>query len=219
MKCLFNVSQLQVNVETRCSPNRLRVLISKLNDLQTSAIREIGLGSLLELTRVDKITVSRLVVSELVDRFDSQTLCINVHGTQIKVSLEDVNYILGLRIDGREININGASEFGSLDVSSLEEELPSLIDGGDEFRVKFALFSLGCFLCPNSTLKINQGLIDALRDANSLKDVNWGKLVFVRLIEGLKKYRKKDGEDPKGYIFGCTYLLEVINDFTSQFFL
>lgn len=208
---------MQDYVQTRCSPKRLKDVLRSLNDLQIDGIKEIGLGSLLELKRVDKVTVNRFVVSELFDRFDLQTYCINVHGTQIKVSLEDVEYILGLRVSGTEINLKDANELGELSVDNLQRELHSL--NGDEFKYKFALFALGCFLCPNSTLKINQGMINALQDIDLLINLNWGRLVFQRLIDGIRKYKGKDNDSRKGYVYGCTYFLEVSNCITSIMFL
>ena len=150
---------------TRSSCKTIVECISKFTPNQLEAIRSIGLGALIDLhcTRLDLS-----LYPWLVSKFDPTDCLITAHGRKVVVTPLDVERIMGISSNGIEFPLEGplnditkmiqmyGFQSGILQVKKLKDDIQSMGDDGEEFKVRFALLALGCIFCPSIKPGINQ---------------------------------------------------------------
>lgn len=203
-------------MRTRCAPERVFKVIENLNENQRKAVEEIGFGGILSI----KCThLRRELCQWLVQNFNPYSCTLDVYGKSFKVTHIDVMQIMGLHGGGCDVPTVGNQEDiieltkqycntkGEIPLTMLENQLKEDKTAGDGFKVRFALHVLGALLCPTQQLCAKRSFLYALREVNSLRNMNWAKMVFDYMVEGVKHFKEKD---QKG-INCCIFFLMVIH--------
>ncbi|KAH7851793.1 hypothetical protein Vadar_016547 [Vaccinium darrowii] len=189
-------------------------IIRRLSLDQIAAVNEIGLGGLLAL----KCTKLDHDLSQwLVQNFDPESSSMNVHGEQLFLTQVEVHHVLGIQCEGKEAELKGSSEGfsdlrktlkvgeGSICLKGLKESLMKIESVGDDFKMKFALYMLGAFLCSTTKPALKKSFLHAVKNVETMKYSNWAKLTLDFLISGVRKSKRKG--NPKAN--GCLLLLVV----------
>lgn len=205
-----------MNISTLCNPRDFKRTVSKLSDIKSKAIDEMGLGCLrlINCTRLD-----RPLCQMLVDNFDSQNNSIRVHGRSFPITHTDFQRIMGVRDGGYVVDLNGSIEdpdiiefrkiFGGskneMTVELMKEIVLDRAEVDDTFRIGFFLYALAILLCPGTFHVVNPKFLLPLRDTKTIHLKNWASFSFDKLLEGLRSY-KNDSSD---YLAGCILFLQL----------
>ncbi|KAL6209257.1 hypothetical protein ACLB2K_020199 [Fragaria x ananassa] len=110
------------SLNTRCSPERFRSVVSEFTDAQKVACEELGFGVLVRMAgkRLRKCTMRYLV-----ECVDPTTCEIKIHGQTFKLSSDDFARVMGLRNAGRELSFAGSVK-----------DNPELMGIAQQFRMK-----------------------------------------------------------------------------------
>ena len=126
----------------------------------------------------------------LINSFNPNNYMLELYNTCIKLSLIDVEFIMGLRARGLKIDINKDisnkndlfkkcyDKNGRLSLLMLENQIKEDKKGGNDFKVRFVLFVLGALLCPTMKLFVKHSFLHLVEDVNSIKKMNWAKFVL-----------------------------------------
>ncbi|KAH7846353.1 hypothetical protein Vadar_012840 [Vaccinium darrowii] len=207
-------------VQARISLRSIVKIIRRLSLDQIAAVNEIGLGGLLALkcTKLD-----HNLSQWLVQNFDPESSSMNVHGEQLFLTQVEVHHVLGIQCEGKEVELKGSSEGfldlrktlklgeGSICLKGLKVSLMKTESAGDDFKMKFALYMLGAFLCPTTKPALKKSFLHAVWNVETMKYSNWAKLTLDFLISGVRKCKRKG--NPKAN--GCLLLLVVDMKFPS----
>ena len=155
----------------------------------------------------------------LVDHFDHNSCALDICGRRLPISIEDVEFILGIkssRVDvsivasAKEINHicqqHGLNVVGDIPIYLLEGKLKEMKTSRKEFVGCFLLFVLGTLLCPTPKPYIKWSFISVLLNIDEFKNLNLAKLVLDYLIRGVRKYKEKN----RVGVNGCLLFLMVI---------
>ena len=154
----------------------------------------------------------------LVDHFDHNSCALDICGRRLPISIEDVEFILGIkssRVDvsivasAKEINHicqqHGLNVVGDIPIYLLEGKLKEMKTSRKEFVGCFLLFVLGTLLCPTPKPYIKRSFISILLNIDEFRNLNWAKLVLDFLIRGVRKYKEKN----RVGVNGCLLFLMV----------
>ncbi|XP_059596623.1 uncharacterized protein LOC132254630 [Vitis vinifera] len=139
----------------------------------------------------------------------------DLYNTCIKLSLIDVEFIMGLRARGFKIGMNKdvghkndlckkyCDKKGRLPLVMLENQIREDKEGGNDFKVRFVLFVLGALLCPTMKLFVNRSFLHLVEDIDSIKKMNWAEFVLSYLVHGIEEFKKKQ----QSGVCGCLLFL------------
>ena len=153
-------------------------LVNRLTEAQKEAVKEIGFGGILNL-RQTKLEIKLL--RWLADKFNPKTQTLNLHGKNLKLTLESVSSILGLKNEGLEVSLEKPNleisaryviKGGRVSLKILKEELEKCEEHGEFFKRNFALYTLGAVLCPTTNLSINQSFLSVVEDVANIGNRN-----------------------------------------------
>ena len=185
-------------------------------------LKRIGFDKLVEVCCP---SVCRDYCAELMHLFNPRTKVMCVRGTPTKITPECVHALLEIPCGGEKIDVQkinwGNSVFkdykvvyGDVIYKRIGEMLSEMKGNEEDFEFLFVLYALGVFLCPNSYVKVNNGVLKIMTlTADSLGGFDWASFVLDVLCKGIGKYQNvlKTGDDETGKrnADGCTYLLMV----------
>ncbi|KAL6220308.1 hypothetical protein ACLB2K_008064 [Fragaria x ananassa] len=175
------------SLNTRCSPERFRSVVSEFTDAQKVACEELGFGVLVRMAgkRLRKCTVRYLV-----ECVDPTTCEIKIHGQTFKLSSDDFARVMGLRNAGRELSVAGSvkdnpelmgitqqfrmKEGKSMmvlrDLENYLRDKTAPVD--DKFKRVFVLYTMSTILTPSASLMIPQKWLLPLRDTQAIASFN-----------------------------------------------
>ncbi|KAH7840560.1 hypothetical protein Vadar_018579 [Vaccinium darrowii] len=200
-------------IQTRIALNQIKEIVDKFNDDQRDAVKLIGLGGILGLRCT---MLNHGLCQWLVDKFDPDKSSLNVHGREFVLTEFNVHECLGINAKGntRKMNIADGFEKLCLDLGvskvvvqfqQLTGYLGSVKEADDDFKIKFALYILGSFLCPTTKPAVNQSYIHLVSDVRGMENVNWAKITLDFLCQGIRVQRSNGLVQANG----CLFLLLV----------
>ncbi|KAH7836715.1 hypothetical protein Vadar_004681 [Vaccinium darrowii] len=200
-------------IQTRIALNQIKEIVDKFNDDQRNAIKLIGLGGILELRCT---MLNHGLCQWLVDKFDPDKSSLNVHGREFVLTESNVHECLGINAKGNTHTMKIADGFeklctdlgvskGGVHFQQLTGYLGSVKEVDDEFKMKFALYILGSFLCPTTKPTVNQSYIHLVSDVRGMENVNWAKITLDFLCQGIRVQRSNGLVQANG----CLFLLLV----------
>lgn len=145
---------------TGCSPQRFRDFVSRLSEDQIAAIKEMGFGTLVQLSCT---RVRRDLCRSLINNFDTEACTIKLHGRTMKIDSSEFEQIMGVPEGGSKVELSGSIEdndvkplldfyFGTsenISISDLIQKLEEENTVDDNFRVGFILLALGTLISEN----------------------------------------------------------------------
>ena len=221
---IHDKEKAKVKFHTRCAPNQLMNVCEhvKTKKLLMERLKRIGFDKLVE---VSCPSVCRDYCAKLMHHFNPRTKVMCVRGTPIKITPERVHSLLGIPFGGKKIDVQKINVvnsmfkdykvvYGDVSYKRIGEMLSEMKGNEEEFEFLFVLYALGVFLCPDSYVKVNNGVLKIMTlTADSLGGFDWASFVLDVLCKGIGKYQNvlKTGDDETGKrnADGCTYLLMV----------
>ncbi|KAI8566487.1 hypothetical protein RHMOL_Rhmol02G0045100 [Rhododendron molle] len=202
-------------LQNRISLKSIVGIVQKLSKDQRLAVELIGLGGLLHL----RCTVlNHPLCNWLVKNFDPKSRSLNVHGRTFVLTVGHVHECLGINAEGKviDLEVNMSDEFsqlceniemtkGVVQLKELREYLEGTEEVGDVFKRKFALYMLGCFLCPTTKAGVTRSFMNGVSDVVAMGSQNWANLTLDFLCKGIQEQRDKHLVQPNG----CLFLLVV----------
>ncbi|KAI8551622.1 hypothetical protein RHMOL_Rhmol06G0200200 [Rhododendron molle] len=202
-------------LQNRISLKSIVGIVQKLSKDQRLAVELIGLGGLLHL----RCTVlNHPLCNWLVKNFDPKSRSLNVHGRTFVLTVGHVHECLGINAEGKviDLEVNMSDEFsqlcenigmtkGVVQLKELREYLEGTEEEGDVFKRKFALYLLGCFLCPTTKASVTRSFMNGVSDVVAMGSQNWANLTLDFLCKGIQEQRDKHLVQPNG----CLFLLVV----------
>ncbi|XP_058215736.1 uncharacterized protein LOC131326854 [Rhododendron vialii] len=202
-------------IQNRISLKSIIRIVQKLSPDQRRAVQLIGLGGILELRCT---ALNHPLCNWLVHKFDPVSRSLTVHGQTFLLTDSHVHECLGINAQGNLIELEGNTsvEFsevytnlgmtnGVVQLKELREYLEKTEEVDDVFKRKFALYILGCFLCPTTKSGVTRSLINVVSDVAAMANQNWANLTLDFLCKGILDQRNKDHAQPSG----CLFLLVV----------
>ncbi|KAI8570058.1 hypothetical protein RHMOL_Rhmol01G0003500 [Rhododendron molle] len=122
------------------------------------------------------------------------------------------------KVEGKviDLEVNMSDEFsqlcenigmtkGVVQLKELREYLDETEEVGDVFKRKFALYMLGCFLCPTTKACVTRSFMNGVSDVVGMGNQNWANLTLDFLCKGIQEQCDKYLVQPNG----CLFLLVV----------
>ncbi|KAK9229924.1 hypothetical protein WN944_022890 [Citrus x changshan-huyou] len=200
---------------TRCAPDRLAAVVAKLTEEQKEAVREMGLGKLIQLNCG---RLKRKLCSWLVERIDTCNYTIELNGTKLELSRDSFSNVMGVSDGGMPIQLDGdksrvavyldkfnATSSG-INIKILSEFLRNCRQADEDFKVSFMLFTLCSVLCSPIGVHISSSFLFSVIDVDYIRKMNWATFCFDRLMQGIIRYK----EEKLAYVGGCVLYLEIL---------
>ncbi|KAK3211526.1 hypothetical protein Dsin_016232 [Dipteronia sinensis] len=204
--------------KTRCNLTRFCLMMSTFSYLQKDAVQELGFGNLLMLNCGFLL---RDFCAWLVNKFDTTTSTIELHGKSFKLNPSMFSHVIGISDRGDTVNIEGAihdswrTKFTitnpDIKLLHLENLLKSNKTADDDFKVRFCLHMLGTVLAPTAGEYVDARYLNVLFDVGNINGKNWARWCFDQVVISIKIFKSKSSR----YIGGCVLFLEVyISEYT-----
>ncbi|KAL6874078.1 hypothetical protein ACP4OV_014160 [Aristida adscensionis] len=182
-----------------CSQNKFARIMKEFTEMQQKAIKDAGFGDLLKLPLCD---IRRNLCMELANSFDLETEEFNIGGNKVRMTIADVEHILGLPSTGDEIKKPPARHVTDLfhwynwgkdnkiSSASLMGYFRDNKNSDDEDFVRiFVLYAIGFYLCPTLQPNVSSDYLGLLENVKELKNINWCSLILHKLISSIRTYR------------------------------
>ncbi|XP_058228337.1 uncharacterized protein LOC131336489 isoform X2 [Rhododendron vialii] len=203
----------QAKLITRCSPGRLLNVLLRLTPDQKVSVRSMGFGSLLGLKCR---TLRRSLCLWLLERFNTARSSMNICGVRIPLSPQDVELVLGLAANGKDVVNSGPDDLiaelrqsynatnHGISLRLLEDRLAAP-EAGDDFKRSFVLYALGTLLCPTARLDVSPSFLHFLTNMDVIHQYNWGKFLLDRLVREVSRFR----QGKQRAVGGCLLFLQL----------
>ncbi|KAL6838873.1 hypothetical protein ACP4OV_031309 [Aristida adscensionis] len=198
-----------------CSQNKFVRIMKEFTETQQKAIKDAGFGDLLKLPLCD---IRRNLCMELANSFDLETEEFKIGGNKVRMTIADVEHILGLPSTGDEIKKPPARHVTDLfhrynwgkdnkiSSASLMGYFRDNKNSDDEDFVRiFVLCAIGFYLCPTLQPNVGSDYLGLLENVKELKNINWCNLILHKLISSIRTYRINKAKN----LGGCHALLQV----------
>ncbi|KAI8537879.1 hypothetical protein RHMOL_Rhmol09G0058500 [Rhododendron molle] len=215
---LFRAESKEVKrkLQNRISLKSIVGIVNKLSADQRSAVEAIGLGGILQLRCT---FLNHALCKWLVGNFDPVSRSLTVHGRSYVVTKSHVEECLGINGQGNVIELESHTKIdsclevlknvgftkGVVQLKDLRQYLEKTSEADDVFKTIFALYILGCFLCPNTKAGVTRSFMKAVSDVREMGKQNWAKLTLQFLCKGIQYQRDNHHVPPSG----CLFLLVV----------
>ncbi|KAL6620300.1 hypothetical protein ACP70R_035439 [Stipagrostis hirtigluma subsp. patula] len=181
------------------SQNKLVGLLKSFSQEQKDAIEKAGFGSLLKL---QKMGIARKLCKEIANTFDIKTEEFVIGERRIKMTVKDVDHILGLPSEGDEIQESQKKDVphlferykgkgNSIQLTVLKQYFSTnKEDHGEDFVRRAILYIIGVYLCPTTQPNVTPDYLGLLENFEAIEKLNWSSLVLNNLISSIKKFRE-----------------------------
>nr|GMC92305.1 uncharacterized protein LOC109155335 [Ipomoea batatas] len=168
-------------LKIRALPKILTTAVEQLNPAQRQAVKDIGLGSLLDLQITN---FPRQMGLWLVENFDPRSCTLKLQNEQtIHITADDVAAVLGL-------------PKGNIEITKRTK-----VDAADPwFKRHFALLVMSVLIDPMANGYVTQNYIDHLLDVGNILNLNWSQLVINALINSKQVWMKSTDKLYRGPI-------------------
>ena len=212
------LSSVDKNIYTNCKPH-LFLIKGKEQVEQTAKqvddVNDIGFEGLL---RMKPFRFHTGIIPFLVAHFDvvSRIQCLPNQPSYI-IMADDVYGIFGLSLNPSKRLITrskradndvdtwlGKIEFPKLETVKAKEVLAmfnSFLEGGDDFKKLFVLYSLAILLAPLPDFKLKKSIYPCTVDASAINKFDWCSYILDNLCEAIERSTK--------FVNGCVLILFV----------
>jgi hypothetical protein len=171
------------------------------------------------------------MLQDLTDTYEVSNRSFNLCGQDITLYSQDVSNIMGLRIEGLDVQKyvketakseeetvktdffkRYADAKGKLELKGLEQMLDKTKPADDDFRRAFVLFTIGVVLASTTATYVDSSYIEVVRDVSKIQSFNWGQFTLNHLFHSLNTYKTLD----KVTLQGNLALLQVSSIWDNQ---
>ncbi|KAK1571204.1 hypothetical protein Q3G72_013330 [Acer saccharum] len=201
-------------IESRCRTESFSAICAELSVEQKDVVKALGFGSLLSMNCG---RLRRYIYSFVVDKFDIDTLSVELYKKTFKLSTNVYSQIMGLENRGQLINLDGDSKqieelieiykgtSRGIKVNVLIEKMKILRSADDEFKITFMLFVIGTILCPQGGIYVSSSYLHVLKDVTVIHTMNWASWCFKLLIDEIKQFKSLGHRG----VTGCVLFLQI----------
>ncbi|KAJ1296741.1 hypothetical protein BS78_01G325600 [Paspalum vaginatum] len=145
------------------------------------------------------------------------------NGSKFPITAHCVHQVLGIPYGGEKIarKCDDSLKNWVIQLTKCEgssptmNELKALINPnlvGDQFKVVFALFTVGSFLCPTSHACISPEYYSAICTPEKIGSFDWCEAVLERIVQSIAFYQKTNGSGSASTttLGGCILVLVII---------
>ncbi|RCV04698.1 hypothetical protein SETIT_1G021800v2 [Setaria italica] len=134
--------------------------------------------------KLKDIEIRRELCKEIADSFDLDKEEFNIQENKVKISIKDVEHILGLPSQGDEIkeppkkHVPGLfdkytwNDSTKIYSSELREYLSKNKTYGDDFIRIFVLYTIGFYLCPTLQPYVKSDYLGLVEEIDNIKNLN-----------------------------------------------
>ncbi|KAK3225512.1 hypothetical protein Dsin_005374 [Dipteronia sinensis] len=181
-------------IESRCRTETFSTICTKLSVDQKDVVKALGFGSLLSMNCG---RLRRYIYSFVVDKFDIDTLSVELYGKTFNLSTNVYSQIMGLENSEQPISLDDDSKqikelmeiykgtSMGIKVNVLIEKMKNLRSADDEFKITFMLLVIG-------------------NDVTVIHTMNWASWCFKLLIYGIRQFKSLG----HGGVTGCVLFLQ-----------
>nr|GMC82096.1 uncharacterized protein LOC109155335 [Ipomoea batatas] len=190
-------------LKIRALPKILTTAVEQLNPAQRQAVKDIGLGSLLDLQITN---FPRQMGLWLVENFDPRSCTLKLQNEQtIHITADDVAAVLGLPKGNIEITkrtVKAMPEIlkewrwffekttAYITPKALKRKMLEVDAADPWFKRHFALLVMSVLIDPMVNGYVTQNYIDHLLDVGNILNLNWSQLVINALINSKQVWMK-----------------------------
>ncbi|KAL4379126.1 hypothetical protein GQ457_02G023180 [Hibiscus cannabinus] len=226
LKCeLEEVVKKEEEKLSRCSLKKLSNIFKDMQKVKIeNVVKELGFSPLIGISLR---AIHRDLCRELAEKFDVECSMMEYSGHKIPVMVEDVQDVLGLKNEGRDVEEATRKYDGKelakkhkINANATYEQLEwEILCGafeGDELKARVLLYVVGVFLCPNANRVPSVEHFKLLCSAGLCRKLNWCKYAYERLIDGIAKLQKKwkEGGRTNG---GDDVIMEMLGKVIAEF--
>lgn len=135
----------------------------------------------------------------LAKRLDNKTQAFHIGGKDVPITLQDVQHIMGLPIQGYDVNlltqaamnhelITAYASENKLMLSDLEHMIPTSSVPDDDFIRHFVLFTIGVILAPITKEYVHSKYLAVVADVVDIPKFNWGQFTLTNLLGCINEY-------------------------------
>nr|GMC92218.1 uncharacterized protein LOC109155335 [Ipomoea batatas] len=190
-------------LKIRALPKILTTAVEQLNPAQRQAVKDIGLGSLLDLQITN---FPRQMGLWLVENFDPRSCTLKLqNGQTIHITADDVAAVLGLPKGNIEITkrtVKAMPEIlkewrwffekttAYITPKALKRKMLEVDVADPWFKRHFALLVMSVLVDPMVNGYVTQNYIDHLLEVGNIQNLNWSQLVINALINSKQVWMK-----------------------------
>lgn len=184
-----NQARTTLVLRTRTSPKNLWDTVKALNENQRAAVREIGLGSLLDIT-LDRIPYK--LGFYVVDNLDTTSMTVKLSNGHIPITVASIYRLLGLPIGGLDLN-SMAPLIGDADISKpwkrqytkemmRPKDVMNMIkrtgDYGVNFKLNFLVVVVNTLAECSRVGCCNFGFLSRIHNVDRIQNIDWARYVY-----------------------------------------
>ncbi|KAG0530495.1 hypothetical protein BDA96_05G191500 [Sorghum bicolor] len=173
-----------------------------------------GFGGLLHMPQTN---LRKYMLQELAGMYEVSNHSFNLCGEELSIYPQDVNNIMGLRIEGDDIEkylkenakneeVIVKTEFfkryaaanNKLELRGLEDMIDTSQPEDDDFKRAFVLFTIGVILASTTTTYVDWSYIEVVRDVSKIRNFNWGQFTLNHLFHSLRTYKTEGKKSIQG---------------------
>lgn len=184
-----------------CSPSRYAKTVQVLSEAHKAAFAKTGLGGMLHLKPV---TLRRMMIVEIVERFNVETQLFSLCGAEIPMIEPDAYHIMGTPIEGNEITLDSNEEVNKdlfiayrsqasgenhITLKCLEQSIRNSKVPDDHFIRQFVLYTIGLILSPTSKDYVDAKYLAIVEKVSDIHKYNWGQFTLNSLLRSISNFK------------------------------
>jgi len=173
-----------------------------------------GFGGLLLMP---KMSIRKVMLVDVAKKYQVRNQSFRICDQDITIYPEDVRDIMGLGIEGADVEEyvkttkkseektletelykRYADTNSKLELRKLEDMIHASKTPDDDFRRAFVLFTIGVILAPNTVDHVNYSYIQVVEHVSLIKNFNWGQFTLAHLLDSCESYITRKEATLKG---------------------
>jgi hypothetical protein len=187
------------------SPVRFAKAVQDINQPHKDVIEAMGFGGLLHMPET---CLMRNMILDFADAYQASNQSFNICDQNITIHPEDVSSIMGLLIEGYDVDKyvkktmqseekTANTEFykryadgrHKLELSRLEQMISTSKTPDDDFKRAFVVFTIGVILASTTQTLAHWSYIQVIREVSVIPKLNWGQFTLTHLLDSCHSYK------------------------------
>lgn len=147
------------------------------------------------------VNLRKIMLACLLQRFNIKTQTFHIGGKDVPITLQEVQQIMGLPIEGYDVNLRTQAAMTSenkIMLSDLELMITTSSVPDDNFIRHFVLFAIAVILAPTTKEYIDSKYLAVVADVADIPKFNWGQFTLTNLLSCINEYIQFNLTFPQG---------------------
>lgn len=148
-----------------------------------------------------KVYLKRFMLIKLAKRYIIQSEGFLVCGKVIPMTQLDVSRIMGLPMQGYDVNIRTQAKMnkdlfnkyntdGNISLKTLENLIATSTTPDDDFIRQFVLFTIGIILAPTANDYVDPKYLAVVDSVEDISKFNWAQFTLIHLLGSIENFLK-----------------------------